>query len=81
MDQDFYKNYNKNVFKGEECSITNPELGRTRRENSEQKWDYYGRKRFGSPMTYDNEAERRKALWELGRKSNPMLKNGNQDEK
>lgn len=74
MSESFYKNYNKNVFEGEECSLTNPELGRARRENSEQKWDYHSRKRIVSSLVYDSEAERRKALWELGRKSNPMLK-------
>lgn len=71
---DFYKNYNRNIFAGEECAITNPDLGRARLANSENKWDYYQRTRFTSSMVYDSEAERRKALWELGRKLNPMLK-------
>ena len=71
---DFYKNYTRDIFAGEECAITNPELGKARRENSERKWNYYKRPLFASSMIYDSETERRKALWELGRKSNPMLK-------
>lgn len=71
---DFYKNYKKDVFAGEECAITNPNLERARRNNDEKKWDYYRKTRFTSSMPYDSEAERRKALWELGRKLNPMLK-------
>ncbi len=73
MSDEFNKNCSKNVFEGEGCSITNPELGKARKENFEMKWDFYGRTLLRSPMIYDSEAERRKAMWELGRKSNPML--------
>ncbi len=46
---DFYKNYNRNIFAGEECAITNPDLGRARLANSENKWDYYQRTRIWTP--------------------------------
>lgn len=74
MSDEFNSNCRKKVFEGEDCSITNPNLGKARRENLEKKWDFYGRPLFRSSMSYDSEAERRKALWELGRRSNPMLK-------
>lgn len=74
MGNDFYRNYNKNVFEGEEFSVTNSDLEKARMENSKKKWDYYKKSRSSSSMSYDSETERRKALWELGRKSNPMLK-------
>lgn len=41
MSDDFFRNYNKNLFEGEDCSVTNPELARARAKNDGQKWDYH----------------------------------------
>ena len=41
MSDDFFRKYNKNVFEGEDCSITNPELTKARAKNDAQKWDYH----------------------------------------
>ena len=71
---DFYKNYTRDIFAGEECAINNPHLEKVRQNNAEQKWDFYRKTPFTSSMLYGSVAERRKALWELGRKLNPILK-------
>lgn len=37
MSDDFFKNYDKNLFEGEDCSVSNPELAKARAKNDAQK--------------------------------------------
>lgn len=58
------KDYNKNVFEGEECSINNPKLYGARIKNHAEKFDYEKKEL----------EEKRKRLFELANRIKPKDK-------